>query len=99
MRSEEHTSELQSLRHLVCRLHLDLHSFPTRRSSDLGVTRGDGNRSAGGRYARGRRERGSRRSENWTPRALGGQQRIGGQNNNPSGQSTDGKGARRNRST
>src|SRR5205814_188654 len=34
-RSEEHTSELQSLRHLV-----DLHSFPTRRSSDLGVDRG-----------------------------------------------------------
>src|SRR5262245_51733406 len=31
-RSEEHTSELQSLRHLVCRA---LHSFPTRRSSDL----------------------------------------------------------------
>src|ERR1035438_1998053 len=43
-RSEEHTSELQSLRHLVCRLllassgdHRDLHSFPTRRSSDLVV--------------------------------------------------------------
>src|SRR5262245_15165425 len=42
LRSEEHTSELQSLRHLVCRLLLDcyvhhraLHSFPTRRSSDL----------------------------------------------------------------
>src|ERR1039458_9083120 len=41
-RSEEHTSELQSLQHLVCRLlfecsgkHRDLHSFPTRRSSDL----------------------------------------------------------------
>src|ERR1039458_5953051 len=35
-RSEEHTSELQSLRHLVCRLpHGYLHSFPTRRSSDL----------------------------------------------------------------
>src|SRR5262245_2506253 len=41
-RSEEHTSELQSLRHLVCRLLLEtyrtyraLHSFPTRRSSDL----------------------------------------------------------------
>src|ERR1035438_6700712 len=41
-RSEEHTSELQSLRHLVCRLllgagrrHRDLHFFPTRRSSDL----------------------------------------------------------------
>src|ERR1035438_8992557 len=31
-RSEEHTSELQSLRHLVWR---DRHSFPTRRSSDL----------------------------------------------------------------
>src|SRR5262252_2685725 len=30
-RSEEHTSELQS--------HRDLHSFPTRRSSDLGFTR------------------------------------------------------------
>src|SRR5437870_5790196 len=41
-RSEEHTSELQSRGHLVCRLLLerhvtllDLHSFPTRRSSDL----------------------------------------------------------------
>src|SRR5262245_2123654 len=41
-RSEEHTSELQSLRHLVCRLLLeaaagppDLPPFPTRRSSDL----------------------------------------------------------------
>src|SRR5690554_6167621 len=41
-RSEEHTSELQSRPHLVCRLllefsrhHLHLHSFPTRRSSDL----------------------------------------------------------------
>src|SRR5262245_31942174 len=41
-RSEEHTSELQSLRHLVCRLllerygdHRDRPSFPTRRSSDL----------------------------------------------------------------
>src|ERR1035441_9050226 len=43
-RSEEHTSELQLLRHLVCRLlfvwygdHRYLHSFPTRRSSDLSV--------------------------------------------------------------
>src|SRR5262245_58085021 len=35
-RSEEHTSELQSLRHLVCR-PLDLPPFPTRRSSDLGA--------------------------------------------------------------
>src|SRR5262245_46246509 len=40
-RSEEHTSELQSLRHLVCRLPPGLatrcrHSLPTRRSSDLG---------------------------------------------------------------
>src|SRR5438552_2221366 len=42
-RSEEHTSELQSPDHLVCRLLLQshgatraLHSFPTRRSSDLG---------------------------------------------------------------
>src|SRR5262245_24115691 len=39
-RSEEHTSELQSLRHLVCRLLLHVHprdptSLPTRRSSDL----------------------------------------------------------------
>src|SRR5437870_4649585 len=41
-RSEEHTSELQSRGHLVCRLllecsaaHRDLPSFPTRRSSDL----------------------------------------------------------------
>src|ERR1039458_7777756 len=43
MRSEEHTSELQAPRHLVCRLllekgsgaHGDLPSFPTRRPSDL----------------------------------------------------------------
>src|SRR5438046_819089 len=42
-RSEEHTSELQSLTNLVCRLllerhgdHQDRNSFPTRRSSDLG---------------------------------------------------------------
>src|SRR5689334_3413108 len=41
-RSEEHTSELQSQFHLVCRLLLEksavnpnLRSFPTRRSSDL----------------------------------------------------------------
>src|ERR1035441_5574183 len=46
VRSEEHTSELQSLRHIVCRLlleryrhHQDLHSFPTRRSSDLADSR------------------------------------------------------------
>src|SRR5262245_31708593 len=38
-RSEEHTSELQSLRHLVCR-HLQLPAFPTRRSSDLARVRG-----------------------------------------------------------
>src|SRR5690554_2099471 len=42
IRSEEHTAELQSRPHLVCRLllecdvaPLDPHSFPTRRSSDL----------------------------------------------------------------
>src|SRR5699024_4781217 len=42
VRSEEHTSELQSRFDLVCRLLLEthrahrvLHSFPTRRSSDL----------------------------------------------------------------
>src|SRR5690606_6798473 len=42
IRSEEHTSELQSRENLVCRLllevahhHRHLHSFPTRRSSDL----------------------------------------------------------------
>ena len=34
-RSEEHTSELQSPMYLVCGDHRDLHSFPTRRSSDL----------------------------------------------------------------
>src|SRR5689334_3971098 len=33
LRSEEHTSELQSQFHLVCRR--DPHPFPTRRSSDL----------------------------------------------------------------
>src|SRR5688572_6026003 len=45
-RSEEHTSELQSQSNLVCRLllerhrvHRDLHSFPTRRSSDLRAER------------------------------------------------------------
>src|ERR1035441_4090751 len=45
-RSEEHTSELQSLRHLVCRLLVqgageggELLSFPTRRSSDLSFCR------------------------------------------------------------
>src|SRR5690625_4838700 len=52
IRSEEHTSELQSRGHFVCRLLLDsicvsymflvifslLLSFSTRRSSDLGVT-------------------------------------------------------------
>src|SRR5207253_582134 len=44
-RSEEHTSELQSRGHLVCRLLLERHanllshpSFPTRRSSDLFVS-------------------------------------------------------------
>src|ERR1035441_6245637 len=42
IRSEEHTSELQSLRHLVCRLFFVIIRrpprstlFPTRRSSDL----------------------------------------------------------------
>src|SRR5690349_16656648 len=44
VRSEEHTSELQSRRELVCRLLLALcrsalPSFPTRRSSDLGQDR------------------------------------------------------------
>jgi len=34
-RSEEHTSELQSRSDIVCGAHRDLHSFPTRRSSDL----------------------------------------------------------------
>src|SRR5476649_64219 len=45
LRSEEHTSELQS--------HRDLHSFPTRRSSDLPVRREDANsRRRIGRHAR-----------------------------------------------
>src|SRR5690606_22885105 len=42
LRSEEHTSELQSRENLVCRLLLEIqydrqnvHTFPTRRSSDL----------------------------------------------------------------
>src|SRR5688572_22773426 len=54
-RSEEHTSELQSQSNLVCRLllerygdHRDLHSFPTRRSSDLLDPCGVSRRSAGG---------------------------------------------------
>src|ERR1035441_5914977 len=34
-RSEEHTSELQSLRHLVCCPRQDRPAFPPRRSSDL----------------------------------------------------------------
>src|SRR5579875_1066121 len=38
VRSEEHTSELQS--------HRDLHSFPTRRSSDLQIRRPSGWRNA-----------------------------------------------------
>src|SRR5476649_854180 len=37
-RSEEHTSELQS--------HSDLHSFPTRRSSDLPQSAADASRSS-----------------------------------------------------
>src|SRR5947208_166186 len=66
-RSEEHTSELQSPDHLVCRLllespvhHTEPHSFPTRRSSDL--TRRQGRRS-GRRYVapdRSGRQRGDR---------------------------------------
>src|SRR5262245_56382965 len=62
-RSEEHTSELQSLRHLVCRLLLessgdpcDLHSSPTRRSSDL--DRRGGRREPGGGRRRGGADRG-----------------------------------------
>src|ERR1035441_4017635 len=50
LRSEEHTSELQSLRHLVCR---DLRSFPTRRSSDLGRERADRRSFPQGRIAGG----------------------------------------------
>src|SRR5436853_755000 len=34
-RSEEHTSELQSLRHLVCRLLLEKKNWPARFSTDL----------------------------------------------------------------
>src|SRR5262245_29118071 len=55
-RSEEHTSELQSLRHLVC--HRSRHSFPTRRSSDLS--------SSPTRWARRCRSRPSRGG--WPPR-------------------------------
>src|ERR1035441_612191 len=58
-RSEEHTSELQSLRHLVCRLllercgdHRDLPSFPTRRSSDLSRTSCRSTRTGSSRCAR-----------------------------------------------
>src|SRR5262245_22344994 len=63
-RSEEHTSELQSLRHLVCRLLLHrscasraLPSFPTRRSSDLRFSslRSSPRRFSGPRPAPGRR--------------------------------------------
>src|SRR5690349_10337407 len=62
-RSEEHTSELQSRRDLVCRLLLELiadsrclPSFPTRRSSDLSTSR--------------RRTSTCRRSPRWsTPRS------------------------------
>src|SRR5262245_29978415 len=42
-RSEEHTSELQSLRHLVCRRQPP--PFPTRRSSDLGRLPGQHSRA------------------------------------------------------
>src|SRR5262245_52975848 len=45
-RSEEHTSELQSLRHLVCRCRA-LSSFPTRRSSDLLAGAADGDDAVG----------------------------------------------------
>src|ERR1041384_820353 len=55
-RSEEHTSELQSLAYLVCRLffecsgdHRYLHSSPPRRSSDLN---GAASRSRSSRFAR-----------------------------------------------
>src|SRR5262245_63805808 len=37
-RSEEHTSELQSLRHLVCRLLLEKKKFPSRRASHAVLT-------------------------------------------------------------
>src|SRR5476649_2353321 len=45
-RSEEHTSELQS--------HRDLHSFPTRRSSDLGTGYYSGSGRMYSRAARGK---------------------------------------------
>src|ERR671926_229695 len=45
VRSEEHTSELQS--------HRDLHSFPTRRSSDLRWRRRGTSRAAAARAGRG----------------------------------------------
>src|SRR5438309_595329 len=62
-RSEEHTSELQSQFHLVCRLllenshHRNLHSFPTRRSSDLARVRPRGReaRRTDSRQSPGRR--------------------------------------------
>src|SRR5690606_26346242 len=60
LRSEEHTSELQSRENLVCRLLLegyahppDLHSFPTRRSSDLPPQRGEDPRAGDGTLAAG----------------------------------------------
>src|SRR5476649_2262129 len=52
-RSEEHTSELQS--------HRDLHSFPTRRSSDLPAPRGRSPRTGPRRTGRAGRWRPPRR--------------------------------------
>src|SRR5947209_11216953 len=39
LRSEEHTSELQSRQYLVCRLLLEKKKQPTRRSRDISVQR------------------------------------------------------------
>src|SRR5262249_13769351 len=74
-RSEEHTSELQSLTNLVCRLllscdcpHPDLHSFPTRRSSDL----------TGARIGSVRRRKSPDAGTNRSPAAVGRRRSAGG---------------------
>src|SRR5438045_6596928 len=50
VRSEEHTSELQSLRHLVCRLLLE--KTNTRNTPARGATLRNGRRSAGSSWRR-----------------------------------------------
>src|ERR1035441_11024797 len=50
-RSEEHTSELQSLRHLVCRLLLEKKRPPCRRPSSIRASRRSDTNSVGSQDA------------------------------------------------